>query len=97
MTADPFYFDEKAATIVERFFDRMLVHIEGPMAGRPFILEPWQRRIVRNLFGWKQGEITWSGEETAAVPNVVRSLDSLILDGLRQAVQVAAYSPPRRR
>ena len=56
MTADPFYFDEKAATIVERFFDRMLVHIEGPMAGRPFILEPWQRRIVRNLFGWKQAD-----------------------------------------
>jgi hypothetical protein len=39
---------------------------------------------VVDLFGWKQGEITWSGEETPVVPNVVRSLDALILDGLRQ-------------
>lgn len=48
------WFDERAATIAERFFDRMLVHIEGPLAGRPFILEPWQRRIVREVFGRKR-------------------------------------------
>jgi phage terminase large subunit-like protein len=49
------YFDERAATVAERFFDRMLVHIEGPMAGRPFVLEPWQRAIVREVFGRKAG------------------------------------------
>jgi phage terminase large subunit-like protein len=49
-----YWFDNKAATIAERFFDRMLVHIEGPMAGRPFVLEPWQRKIVREVWGWKQ-------------------------------------------
>ena len=48
-----FWFDQRAATIAERFFDRMLVHIEGPLAGQPFILEPWQRTIVRDLWGWK--------------------------------------------
>lgn len=48
------WFDERAATIAERFFDRMLVHIEGPLAGQPFRLEPWQRRIVREVFGCKQ-------------------------------------------
>ena len=49
-----YWFDGKAAMIAERFFDRMLVHIEGPMAGQPFVLEPWQRQIVRDLWGWKQ-------------------------------------------
>ena len=50
------YFDERAATVAERFFDRMLVHIEGPMAGRPFVLEPWQRAIVREVLGRKRGD-----------------------------------------
>ena len=50
------YFDERAATVAERFFDRMLVHIEGPMAGRPFVLEPWQRAIVREVFGRKRDD-----------------------------------------
>jgi phage terminase large subunit-like protein len=50
------YFDERAATVAERFFDRMLVHIEGPMAGKPFILEPWQRSIVREVFGRKRDD-----------------------------------------
>lgn len=48
-----YYFDERAATVAERFFDRLLVHIEGPLAGEPFVLEPWQRKIVREVFGWK--------------------------------------------
>lgn len=48
-----YWFDERAATVAERFFDRMLCHIEGPLAGQPFVLQPWQRDIVRNLFGWR--------------------------------------------
>jgi phage terminase large subunit-like protein len=48
-----YWFDQRAALIAERFFDRMLVHIEGPMAGQPFTLEPWQRTIVRDVWGWK--------------------------------------------
>lgn len=51
------WFDQRAATVAELFFDRMLVHIEGPMAGEPFLLAEWQRTIVRDLFGWKR----WDG------------------------------------
>ena len=43
--------DEVAAFAAELFFETMLVHIEGPLAGEPFVLEPWQREIVRELFG----------------------------------------------
>lgn len=45
--------DEVAAFAAELFFETMLVHIEGPLAGEPFVLEPWQREIVRELFGRK--------------------------------------------
>ena len=45
--------DEVAAFAVEWFFSTTLVHIEGPMAGQPFVLEPWQRELVRELFGRK--------------------------------------------
>lgn len=34
----------------------MLVHIEGPLAGEPFILESWQRQIVREVFGRKRAD-----------------------------------------
>lgn len=46
-------FDELAAFAAETFFETMLVHVEGPLAGQPFVLEPWQRELVRELFGWK--------------------------------------------
>lgn len=34
-----------------RFFERVLTHPKGPLAGRPFLLEPWQRKIILELFG----------------------------------------------
>ena len=49
-----YWFDRQAANRACEFFDRYIVHIKGEMAGRPFHLERWQRRIVRRLFGWKR-------------------------------------------
>lgn len=55
MTTSEFYFDEQAAQVAERFFERLLVHSKGEWAGQPFVLEEWQREeIVRPLFGWKR-------------------------------------------
>jgi phage terminase large subunit-like protein len=34
-----------------RFFERLLTHPKGPLAGRPFRLEGWQRKIVAEVFG----------------------------------------------
>lgn len=34
-----------------RFFERLLVHPKGPLAGQSFRLEPWQRKIVSEIFG----------------------------------------------
>lgn len=52
--SSPFYRDERAALGAVRFFERLLVHPKGPMAGKPFRLEPWQREIVEALFGEKR-------------------------------------------
>jgi phage terminase large subunit-like protein len=34
------------------FFEEILTHTEGAIAGDPFILENWQRALIGNLFGW---------------------------------------------
>ncbi len=45
-------FDTKRADRAQNFIERLCVHTKGPYAGKPFILEPWQRdEIVRPLFG----------------------------------------------
>lgn len=46
-----FLFDEKRAQRAVDFFEKILVHTKGRYAGTPFILEPWQRDIVRGIFG----------------------------------------------
>lgn len=53
MTEDRWKPDDKAALGAVRFFERLLCHPKGPMAGRPFVLEPWQREIMVQLFGQK--------------------------------------------
>ncbi len=49
-----YWFDEQAAEMAVRFFERLLVHVKGEWAGEPFLLLPWQREIIRDLFGWKR-------------------------------------------
>lgn len=57
---DPFrdageaWFDEEAAQVALDFFPECLTHVEGDLAGKPFVLEPWQQAFVANLQGWKQ-------------------------------------------
>lgn len=53
-----FIFDRAAADRVCEFFERFLKHWKGPKAGQPFKLLPWQRKILRDLFGWKRPDGT---------------------------------------
>lgn len=49
------YFDEEAAERACAFFPRYLRHTKGKRwVGKPFVLEPWERSIVRTIFGWKR-------------------------------------------
>lgn len=57
-TADGCTFDRAAAERVIRFVEHLCVHVEGPLAGKPLVLEPWQRDIYLTLFGWKRPDGT---------------------------------------
>ena len=48
-----FYFDEKAADRVVYFIETHIRHLKGELGGKLFKLEPFQKTIVRDLFGWK--------------------------------------------
>ena len=53
-----YYFDDDAAHAACWFFEHYLHHIEGEFAGRPFKLEPWQRDIVSDIYGWTRPDGT---------------------------------------
>jgi len=44
-------FDESKASRAINFFERHLRHTKGRFAGQPFILAPWQRKLIGELFG----------------------------------------------
>ena len=51
-------FDPKVAQFACDFFPNELKHAKGPLAGQPFILEPWQQGLVGCMFGWKRPDGT---------------------------------------
>lgn len=57
---DPFrdaegcWFDAKVAEHYIEFIETCCTHIEGELAGQPFLLEQWEKAIVANIFGWKR-------------------------------------------
>lgn len=53
-TAGDCWFDEDAALKAIEFFPRYLVHIKGPLAGKPYELNPWERDVTAAIFGWKR-------------------------------------------
>lgn len=48
------WFDPIVADKYVDFFSTLLTHIEGALASKPFVLEPWQQAIVGALFGWRR-------------------------------------------
>lgn len=49
----PYYFDKYSADRAVYFIENQIVHIEGDKAGQYFVLERWQKKLVRRIFGWK--------------------------------------------
>ena len=48
-----FYFDKEAASKAIGFIETFCTHTKGELAGSPLILEDWQKKIIGDLFGWK--------------------------------------------
>lgn len=53
-----YWFDEEDADRVVAFFETYLRHHKGEWAGHLFVLEPWQKEILREAFGWKRPDGT---------------------------------------
>jgi len=59
---DPFaqagesWFEAERAQYYIDFIEQCCTHIEGALAGQPFIMENWERAIVANLFGWQKSD-----------------------------------------
>lgn len=51
---DGYWWDEEAADRVVQFIEGYCRHHKGEWAGQPFLLEEWQRGIVRAVFGWRR-------------------------------------------
>ena len=49
-----YYFDKEAANKAISFIETFCSHTKGELAGKPLLLEEWQKKIVGDLFGWKQ-------------------------------------------
>ncbi|MBW2648020.1 MAG: hypothetical protein JRE23_18005 [Deltaproteobacteria bacterium] len=64
-----FFFCKELAERAIDFIEECCTHVKGKWAGKPFLLQPWQKAIVGNLFGWIAGDIerssAMSREKTA--------------------------------
>ncbi len=49
-----FYFNKEAASKAIGFIETFCTHTKGELAGKPLLLEDWQKKIIGDLFGWKQ-------------------------------------------
>lgn len=48
------WFDAKSATKAIEFIEELLTHVEGVLAGKPFLLEDWQKGFIGCLYGWQK-------------------------------------------
>jgi phage terminase large subunit-like protein len=51
--ADGYHLDHATGMFAVTFFENFLNHTEGKMAGKPFVLAPFQQFTIYNVFGWK--------------------------------------------
>lgn len=59
MSESPYWEDAKAGNHAVKFFELMLRHQKGEMAGRPLALDTWQaEQIIYPIFAWKRKDGT---------------------------------------
>ena len=48
------HFDADSAAFHIEFIEQCCTFTQGPKTGQPFILEPWQKAVTANLYGWRR-------------------------------------------
>jgi len=51
-------FNEQTAATVIEFVETYCTHVKGALGGQPLRLEPWQKAVFANLYGWKHPDGT---------------------------------------
>ena len=51
-----YYYDKKSADKAIGFIEQFVTHTKGELSGQKLILESWQKKIVGDIFGWKNKE-----------------------------------------
>ncbi len=79
---------------VVQFIERFCKHHKGEWAGRPLLLEEWQKRIIRIVFGWVRPDADRPGEwvrrfRTAYVEVPRKNGKSLLASGIGLYLLVA--------
>lgn len=52
------WFDAEAAERPIQFIENYCTHHKGEWAGKPLLLDPWQKNIIRQVFGWMRADGT---------------------------------------
>ena len=51
-------FDEATARYVIDYVESCCTHVKGELAGTPLLLEPWEKALFANLYGWTRANET---------------------------------------
>jgi phage terminase large subunit-like protein len=62
-----YYFDKKAAERAIGFIETFITHTKGELSKEPLKLEKWQKKIVGDLFGWKNKKTSFRKFRTAFI------------------------------
>jgi phage terminase large subunit-like protein len=77
-----FYFNERKAQHVTKFFETFLCHSKGRFAGKKFTLLQWQREMLEELFGWCRVENDLRRYRVAYISTAKKSGKSTIVSGI---------------
>ena len=62
-----YYFDKQAANKAIGFIETFITHTKGELTGQALKLEDWQKKIVGDLFGWKNKKTNLRRYRTAYI------------------------------
>lgn len=51
-----YHFSTGHAWHIINFIEKFFVHIKGPLAGKPILLDPWQKFWTAVLYGWRRAD-----------------------------------------
>ena len=62
-----YYFDKEEASKAIGFIETFCTHTKGELTGKQLLLEDWQKKIVGDLFGWKNKKTNLRKYRTAYI------------------------------